>query len=130
MEKKLDTFSDLGKTNVKGGLTYSVVALAAKEVSGVNRLCANFGFGFAKLFNKNIEKGVKIYNYKDGIVIDVSIWIDYGFSIADVSYRVQENIINAASSMLYKKIKAVNVKVLNVNVPLFEHKEEINKGIL
>ena len=112
--------NSLGHTKVKSGLTYSVVALAAREVEGVNRLAPSFGFRIRKFFDRSSEEGVKIYNHNDGIVIDVSIWTDYGFSVADVAYRVQENIINSAASMLKKEIREVNVHVLNVFVPLFE----------
>lgn len=105
----------IGRTNFKSGLVNSVVALSVKEVAGV-----------ADIEKKHLVKneGVKITNEKDGIIIDVSIILSYGFSAADVCYRVQENIINAAGSMIDKKIKAVNIKIADVSVPYLEASEK------
>ena len=105
----------IGRTNFKSGLVNSVVALCVNEVAGVAGIAKSFsGFTFKKFLKTD---GVKITYDKDGVIIDVCIAIQYGFAAADVSYRVQENVINAASSMLDKKIKAVNVKIAHVHVP-------------
>ena len=100
----------IGRTNFKSGLLNNVVALSVKEIAGVDRI----------IEKGNGRNGVKITNAKDNIVIDVNIWTSYGYSSADVCYRVQENVINAAASMIDKKVKAVNIKILNVGVPYFE----------
>ena len=105
----------IGRTNFKSGLVNSVVALSVKEVSGVAGIAKSFTGFTHKRFLKT--DGVKITYAKDGVVIDVSIALEHGFSAADVCYRVQENVINSAQSMLDKKIKAVNVKIANVCVP-------------
>lgn len=105
----------IGRTNFRSGLVNNVVALSVKEVAGVAAIAKSFSGFTTKQFNKT--DGVKITYEKDGIVIDVCIAVQYGFSAADVSYRVQENVISAASSMLDRKIKAVNVKIAHVHVP-------------
>lgn len=105
----------LGRTNFRSGLVNNVVALSVTEVAGVAAIAKSFSGFTVKPFLKT--DGVKITYEKDGIVIDVCIAIQYGFSAADVSYRLQENVINAASSMLDRKIKAVNVKIAHVHVP-------------
>ena len=110
----------VGRTNFKSGLVNSVVALSAKEVKGVAGI-AKGSCGIIKSLSKT--DGVKITYDKDGIVIDVCIILAYGYAAADVCYRVQENIINAAGAMLDKKIKAVNVKIANINVPFLQDKE-------
>ena len=113
----------IGRTNFKSGLINNVVALSAKEVAGVA--------GVAKSFNDSATKnvvntsGVRISQEKDGIVIDVSIAIAHGYAAADVSYRVQENVINVAGSMIDKKIKTVNVKIVSVCVPHLEDLGEV-----
>jgi len=108
----------IGRTNFRSGLVNNVVALSVKEVAGVAGIAQSFSGFTIKPFHKS--DGVKITYDTDGVVIDVSISIQYGYSAADVSYRVQENVINAASSMLDKKIKTVNVKISHVHVPHME----------
>ena len=105
----------IGRTNFRSGLVNNVVALSVMEVAGVAAIAKSFSGFTMKQFNKT--DGVKITYDKDGVIIDVCIAIQYGYSAADVSYRVQENVISAASSMLDKKIKAVNVKIAHVHVP-------------
>ena len=105
----------IGRTNFRSGLVDNVVALAATEVAGVAGISKCFSSFKLRPFNK--ASGVKITYDKDGVVIDVCISIQYGYSAADVSYRVQENVINAAGSMLDKKIKTVNVRITHVHVP-------------
>jgi len=105
----------IGRTNFKSGLVNNVVALSVQEVAGVAGIAKSFSGFTLKPFLKT--DGVKITYDKDGVVIDVSILLQYGYSAADVSYRVQENVISAAGSMLDRKIKAVNVKIVNVYAP-------------
>ena len=109
----------IGRTNFKSGLVNSVVALSVKEVAGVAGIAKSFsGFTYKRFLKTD---GVKITYEKDGVVIDVCIALSYGYAAADVCYRVQENVINAAGAMLDKKIKAVNVKIANVSVPFFDN---------
>jgi len=113
----------IGRTNFKSGLVNNVVALSAKEISGVAGIAKNFKrFNFRDLLNTNLfnTNGVQIYSEKDGIVIDVCVALEYGYSASEVSYKVQENVINVASNMLDKRIKAVNVKIADVIVPHLE----------
>jgi len=111
----------IGRTNFRSGLVNNVVALSVKEVAGVAGIVQSFSGFTMKPFLKT--DGIKITYDKDGVIIDVSIAIQYGYSAADVSYRVQENVINAASSMLDKKIKAVDVKITHVHVPHMAEQE-------
>jgi len=103
----------VGRTNIKSGLVNSVVALSVKEVPGVAGHKVYKGL-------RGKSNGIKILYGKDGVEIDVCIVLEYGYAAADVIYRVQENIVNAAGSMLDKKIRAVNVKVVDVAIPHLE----------
>jgi len=111
----------IGRTNFRSGLVNNVVALSVKEVAGVAGIVQSFSGFTMKPFLKT--DGIKITYDKDGVIIDVSIAIQYGYSAADVSYRVQENVMNAASSMLDKKIKSVDVKITHVHVPHMAEQE-------
>lgn len=108
----------VGRTNFKSGLINNVVALSAKEVAGVAGVARSFsGERTKNIINVN---GVKIRAEEDGVVVDVSIALQYGYAASDVSYRVQENVINVAGAMLDKKIKSVNLKIIGVCVPHLE----------
>ena len=105
----------IGRTNFRSGLVNNVVALSALEVAGVAGIAKSFN-GFTIKPSVKTD-GVKIIYDKDGVIINVCIALQYGYSAADVSYRVQESVLNAAGSMLDRKIKTVNVKIAQVHVP-------------
>jgi len=46
-------------------------------------------------------------------VVDVYIVVEIGFEVADVVYRVQQNIKNSISTMLDLPIKAINVHIMD-----------------
>ena len=103
----------VGHTNFRGGLLNSLVALSVTDVAGVARMGDEI-YRFRRFFNKARRQGVSVsFNY-DGVVIDVWIWTEFGYSAADVSYRVQESVINVVSGLVEDKIKNVNVRINGV----------------
>ena len=79
-----------------------IIALAAKEINGV--ACLQ-GKGIrAELFGKNIN-------------VDVYLVIEFGYSVPDVAYRVQENIKRSVETMTEYKIDNVNINILGVQFP-------------
>ena len=46
-------------------------------------------------------------------ISSLSIVIEIGYEVADVVYRVQQNIKNSMSSMLDLPIKAINVHIMD-----------------
>jgi len=86
----------------------SIIKLATKEIGGILDLNGS-------IFKSKMNKGIKVKNDFDGFVIDVYINIFSDSSVADISWRVQENIRDTIQSMLDIKVKAVNVHVINVD---------------
>ena len=79
-----------------------IIILAAKEIGGVAYLQ---GKGIrAEIFGKNIN-------------VDVYIVIEFGNSVPDVAYRVQENIKRSVETMTEYKVDTVNINVLGVLFP-------------
>ena len=79
-----------------------IIALAAKEISGVASLQ---GRGMrADLISRDIN-------------VDVYLVVEFGYSVPDVAYRVQENIKRSVETMTEYKIDTVNVNVLGVRFP-------------
>jgi uncharacterized alkaline shock family protein YloU len=80
----------------------SIIALAAKEIGGV-----------ASLHGKGIRAEVHGKNIK----VDVYVDIEYGYSVPDVAFRIQENIKRGVETMTEYKISTVNVNILSVHFP-------------
>lgn len=112
---KVTSKNNKGKVSCNRDILLSIVSLATKEINGVSCLCANFGNGLKKLFSNNYTEGVKISEVGDSIIVDIYINILFGYSVADVAFRVQENVKNGLSSMVDIKIESINVHVLGVD---------------
>lgn len=102
-----------GKVSCNRNILLSIVTLAAKEVSGVAGLVEDFR---NRIF-KNYDSGVKItyFNNNTKIIIDVFLCVHYGYSVNDVSARVQENIKSSVNAMLNIEIESVNVHIVDVD---------------
>ena len=114
-----------GKVYCGKNIMLSIINLAAKEISGVSSLSTDFGSKFKRLFSSNYFEGVKIsYTQTKNLIIDIYLYVFFGYSVADVAYRVQENVKNGISNMISAKIDSVNIHVLGVDFS----REEANRN--
>ena len=91
-----------------------IAGLAATEVSGVAGMSGGVVGGIAELLGrKNLTKGVKVEVGNEEAAIDLSIVIDFGFNLRDVSVAVQENVKKAVESMT-----GLRVVECNINIPV------------
>lgn len=109
-----EVIKNKGKVNCNKNVLLSIINLAAKEISGVDSLCSNFGSGLKKLFSNNVSEGVKIAYENNGITVDIYLNILYGYNVTDVAHRVQENVKNGISSMIDIKVNSINVHIMGV----------------
>ena len=100
----------VGRTNFHSGLLNSLVVLSVKDVEGVAKMCP-YAFQWRRVFNRSLRSGVSVNFDFDGVVIDVWVWTIYGYSAADVSYRIQESVINTVQGLVEDKVKHVNVRI-------------------
>lgn len=105
--------NDINSTQINRNMLISIVTLATTEINGVVGIAEQPFYGFKKIFNKNCGYGVSVKFTNLGLVIDVYIVVEIGFEVADVVYRVQQNIKNSMSSMLDLPIKAINVHIMD-----------------
>ena len=70
----------------------------------------------SKLGMKNLSKGIRV-DVKDGVVrVDVALNIAYGYSILDVSSKVQEKVKTAIENMTGLEVSGVNVRIASVDM--------------
>ena len=111
-------FSNSGKITCNKNILLSIISLATKEISGVASLSNKFKNPISKLFTKKSFDGVRAeFNNEGQLIVDVYINVFNGYSIPEVSYRVQENIKNNIASMVDMKASKVNVHVVDVEIP-------------
>ena len=107
---------DKSKDNVtyKKNVVMSIVSLATQEINGVASISRSAVSMVKSVFSKNINRGI-IINFDDNKAhIDVFINVVFGYSVKDVSFRVQENIKSSVESMTEYKVGSVNVHIVGV----------------
>ena len=108
---------EIGGVRISEEVIAIVAGLAATEVKGVSAL--NGGATkdkIAKLGIKKLRPGIRAEVLNGVVTVDVTIQIDYGYSIVDVGTQVQEKVKNAIESMTGLVVSDVNVHVADVAV--------------
>ncbi|MBC6003931.1 MAG: Asp23/Gls24 family envelope stress response protein [Paeniclostridium sordellii] len=100
--------NNFGQVKISNDVIATIAGLAAIEVEGVETTST-----FTDKLLKN--NGVKIQIEEDEVILDVMIIIDYGISIPDIAFKVQENVKNTVETMTGLKVSQVNIHVQGIN---------------
>jgi len=106
-----------GEVRVAGEVVAIIAGLAATEIEGVSSMAGNITNELvSKLGMKNLSKGVKIDIFDTCVEIDIALNIAYGYSIPDVSSKVQERVKNAVENMTGLEVTEVNIRIASVDM--------------
>ena len=108
----------MGKVQIADEVVAIIAGLAATEVEGVASMAGNITNELVgKLGMKNLSKGVKV-DVLDGIVtVTLALNMSYGYSIKDITAKVQEKVKAAIENMTGLEVADVNIRVAGVDVP-------------
>ena len=99
----------LGEVKIADEVVAIIAGLAATEVEGVSSMAGNITNEIvSKLGMKNLSKGIFVEVLDNEVKVDVAINIAYGYSIPEVSKKVQDRVKSAIE----------NMTGLNVAVPI------------
>ena len=105
-----------GDIKISDEVIATIVSVATKEVSGISGLSLSLASEItSKLTKKNLTKAIKISTDNGAITIDISVVIEYGVRIPDVSWEVQQNVKKAVETMSGLTVDKVNIIVAGVN---------------
>ncbi|MFW5886078.1 MAG: Asp23/Gls24 family envelope stress response protein [Halanaerobium sp.] len=120
---------DEGSIKIADEVVGIITGLAATEVEGVAGMSGGIAGGIADMLGrKSLSKGVKVEVSDDTASVDVYVIIEYGNSIPDVAWKIQDNVKQAIEGMTGLNVKAVNVHVQGVNFAE-EEKEEVENEV-
>ena len=109
--------SEIGEVKVADEVIAIIAGLAATEVDGVSSMAGNITNELvSKLGMKNLSKGVRIEISEDSVEIYLALNISYGYSIPEVSQKVQERVKTAVETMTGLSVAALNVKIAAVDM--------------
>ena len=108
---------NLGEVHVADEVVAIIAGLAATEVEGVACMAGNITNELvSKLGMKNLSKGVKVEVAEKTVSVEVALNISYGYSIPEVSEKVQEKVKSAIETMTGLSVAIVNVRIATVDM--------------
>lgn len=107
----------LGDIQIADDVIAIIAALAATEVEGVAKMYGNITNEIvSKLGMKNLSKGVKVLVTPDDVKVDLSLELKYGYSVMDISKKVQEKVKQAIETMTGLNVSVVRVRIAGVAI--------------
>lgn len=108
---------NLGEVHVADEVVAIIAGLVATEVEGVASMAGNITNELvSKLGMKNLSKGVKVEVAEKTVSVEVALNISYGYSIPEVSEKVQEKVKSAIETMTGLSVAIVNVRIATVDM--------------
>ena len=115
--QELSRKEKLGEVKIADEVVAMIAGLAATEVEGVDSMAGNITNELVgKLGMKNLNRGVKISVDDDHVSVEPSLNMKYGYSIPDVSEKVQERVRTAIETMTGLTVLEVNIKIAGVSM--------------
>lgn len=90
-----------GKVVYNAGIVHNIVALAVAEVEGAVLL-------------QGKKNGIALNLEKDGIYVDVSVCVKYGYNVPELAYRIQQSVKQSVENMTRYKVTEVDVHIRDV----------------
>lgn len=108
----------LGEVKIADEVVAMIAGLAAMEVEGVAAMAGNATRELiSKLGMKSLSKGVKVDVLEGVVTVSLSLNLKYGYSIKEITTKVQEKVKAAIENMTGLEVADVNIRVAGVEVP-------------
>ncbi len=106
----------VGEVKIADEVVASIAAFATMDVEGVGSMGGNVKEK-GRLSMKSPSKGVKLEVLEGVVTVTLTLNLVYGYSLIDVSSRIQEKVKTSIESMTGLKVADVNIRVAGVDVP-------------
>lgn len=107
----------LGEVKIADEVVAIIAGLAATEVEGVSSMAGNITNEIvSRLGMKNLSKGISVDVAENEVSVDVALNIAYGYSIPEVSAKVQEKVKTAIENMTGLTAVVINVRIASVDM--------------
>ena len=109
--------NSMGEVQIADEVVAIIAALAATEVDGVASMAGNITNELvSRLGMKNLSKGIRVEVLDGKVSVDVALNISYGYSIPEVSAKVQDRVKNAIENMTGLEVSIVNIRIASVDM--------------
>ena len=133
MQDMQSNSNELGKIQIADEVIQIIAGLAATEIDGVADMSGSFAGGLTEslLGLKNLSKGVRVeFSDEDrNCSVDLSVVLQFGYNIPEVSTAVQERVKQAIEGMTGLAVSSVNVHVTGVIFPNEKSKDQTMQSV-
>ncbi len=122
--------TDRGDTTIEETVVQKLAGIATREVPGVYAMGSSARRAFSAITERipgsqtNVSGGVSVEKGERQTAIDVSIVVEYGISIVDVSQGIRRNVIQSVEHSTGLEVLEVNVNVTDVHLPEDERNDQ------
>lgn len=119
-----DLHTEHGDTTIADQVVEKIAGIATREVSGVYAMGSAAGRAISNLTSKlssssrsSVSSGVTVEKGERQTAIDVSVVVDYGVSIVEVSDNIRQSVIDGVEHATGLEVVEVNIDVTDVHLP-------------
>ena len=123
-----------GDTTIEETVVQKLAGMATREVPGVYAMGTAARRAFSSMTERipgsqtNVSNGVSVEKGERQAAVDVSIVVEYGFSIVEVSQGIRRNVIRSVENATGLEVLEVNVNVTDVHLPDEESDDDSHSG--
>ena len=107
----------IGEVKIADEVVTVIAGLAATDVDGVASMEGNITNELvSKLGVKNLSKGVKVTVLEGVVTVDLTLNIEFGKNILEVSKKVQDKVKSSIENMTGLEVADVNIRIAGVDM--------------
>ncbi|WP_329158560.1 Asp23/Gls24 family envelope stress response protein [Streptomyces sp. NBC_01717] len=121
-----------GRTTIADGVVAKIAGLAARSVPGVQGMGGGFTRGMGTVRERvpgaggrSVTGGVKVEVGEVQTAVDLSLIVEYGFPIVELTGDVRTEVIAAIERMTGLEVVEVDITVTDVKLPDEEEEEQV-----
>lgn len=108
---------NLGTVKIADDVVAKIAGLAAMEVEGVAAMAGNITNELLdRVGVKNLARGVKVEVTEKKVKAELSLIMEFGYNIPQISQKVQDKVKNAIENMTGLSVTDVDIHIAGVNV--------------
>ena len=114
---KLYEKDKIGEVQIADEVVAIIAGLAATEGEGVDSMAGNITNELvSRLGVKNLSKGVKVTVLEGVVTVDLTLNIEFGKNILEVSKKVQDKVKSSIENMTGLEVADVNIRITGVDM--------------
>jgi len=112
-----------GNTTIADIVVQKIAGLAAREISGVHKLGGAAARAFGAVRERipgarpSIGQGVSVEVGERQAAVDLSLIVEYGVEIGELTKAIRRNVINSIERMTSLEVTEVNIAVDDIHLP-------------